>query len=113
MGADLPLALFKAAQIGLGGHVLCTVALRLSVETNSAVFEQLFSAPILGGITRAPWLLRAKYFFPWVPAPEDLAEYTLLTRVLFWGARLGGTVLLLGLVGFLSSAVYIGVGGQK
>ena len=109
MTVDFPETLFHAAQLGMAIHLLCTVALRFSVELESPLFEQLFTDPILGGITRKPWLLRAKYFIPWVATPEDLAEYTVWVRALFWGARLGGTLLAVGAVGFLASAVYIGV----
>jgi hypothetical protein len=105
-------SLFRAAFIGMAVHFVCTVALRLNIDRDSDLFGQLFTEPILGSITRAPWYLRAKYFFPWVPSPEDLAKSTWFVRVLFWGARLGGTVLLFGLLGGLSSAVYIGVRGQ-
>jgi hypothetical protein len=112
LNADLSELLFLAAQLGMATHILCTIALRFSIEVDSPLFEELFAFPILGGITKRPWLLRAKYFIPWVATPEDLVEYTVWVQALFWGARLGGTLLALGFVGFLFSFVYIVVSGQ-
>ncbi len=109
---NTPETLFQAAFIGMALHIVCSLALRFSVEVDSDLFGKLFAEPLLGDIFRTPWLLRAKYFLPWIPSPEDLAEYTVFVRLLFWGARLGGTVLLLGLIGFLSSEVYI-VGSRQ
>jgi hypothetical protein len=104
--------LLQFAGIGIAVHVICSVALRFNVNTDGDVFEQMFTKPFLGSLTGAPRQLRAKYFFPWVSSPEHLDEESLWVRTLFWGARLGGTAIAFGVVGFLSVMVYMGMSGQ-
>jgi hypothetical protein len=87
-------------------HVVCSVALRYSIDAETPLFEQLFRYPLLGSLTSKPWLLRGRYFLPWVASPEDLTECWLLTRALFWGARLGAMILAVGAISFFLSVFY-------
>lgn len=102
-------ALFQLIQFGLVVHVLCTIALRFYVRIRNPVFPALFAEPVLNkGV--GSYLLRLKYFLPWVPAPAQLAQEKSLVRILFWGARLGGTILALGLVIMVGIMFYVGLG---
>jgi len=87
-------------------HVACTAALSFSIDRDTQLFDQLFTHPFLGGLIDGPWLLRAKYFIPWVVSPEDLNEYWFVPRAMFWGARLGGMLVALGFVSFFVSGFY-------
>ena len=97
----------------MGVNIPCTIALRFSVARESDLFRELFDRPVLGSVTRAPWMLRGKYFAPWVASPEYLAEESGWVRALFWAARLGGMFVAVGFGGFLLSMVYIGTIGQS
>ena len=113
MGDGVPAVLFEIAGVGMAVHIICTFILRRTLAPDSDVFEQLFTRPLAGGITGAPLQLQGRYFMPWVPAPEVLNEESTWVRLLFWGARLGGTALGLGLLGFLGSELYIGTIGHS
>jgi len=91
---------------GMALHIVCTIALRYSIDAETPLFEQLFGYPLLGGLTNTPWLLRGRYFLPWVASPEDLTEYWFLPRALFWGARIGAMLLAIGAISFLLSGFY-------
>lgn len=102
-------ALFQLLQFGVVVHVLCTIALRLYVRIRNPIFPALFAEPVLNK-GMGPYLLRLKYFLPWVPAPPLLAQEKSLVRIFFWGARLGGTILALGLVVMVGVMFYVGLG---
>jgi hypothetical protein len=93
--------------IGVATHVICSIGLRCYVRQRSPMFPELFAEPALSrGI--GPWLLRVRYFFPWVPAPALLTQEKSLVRYLFWGARLGGAVIILGLCVMVGIMIYVG-----
>jgi hypothetical protein len=94
--------LFQAAGFGMLLHLVCSALLRSKIDPDSALFDDLFGSPILGDLTKKPWLLRGKYFLPWNAAPKDLSDYSVLPRVFFWGARLGAMLLFLGFIAYLS-----------
>ncbi len=104
-------AFFQIGGIGLVVYIVCNFALRRYLAPDSDVFEQIFDRPIFGTITRAPMHIKTKYFIPWVPSPEYLHKESLWVKTLFWGARLGGTVLAVGIAAFLLSAIYIATNG--
>nr|AAS92953.1 hypothetical protein [uncultured bacterium] len=112
MSLDVPLMLLEIAGIGMLLNILSTVLLRLNVATDSDIFGQMFAKPMLGSVTGMPFL-NAKYFAPWKRSPEFLDEEGLWIRTLFQLARIGGTVMTLGVVSFLISVVYIGTLGQS
>ena len=101
-----PLIMVQLVGGGMLLHVACSVGLRLSIEPNSALFDDLFASPMLGDLARRPWLLRGKYFLPWARTPEELGEYWFGTRLLFWGARLGAMLLVAAFATFLISVFY-------
>src|SRR6266550_8020153 len=98
-----PDSLFLAAGVGMIVHVACSGALSFMIDPDTPLFNQLFSFPLLGGLTAKPWLLRGRYFVPWIAQPDELREYWLLPRVLFLGARMGGMLIAIGFFGFLLS----------
>jgi hypothetical protein len=75
--------------------------LRSRITPDEALFDELFGSPVLGDLVAKRWLLRGKYFLPWVGAPVALESYSSLPQVLFWGARLGAFLLIGGSAAFL------------
>jgi len=106
MSSWLPESFFFLSGAGVVLHVVCMIALRYNIDAETPLFEQLFTHPFLGGLTDTPWHLRGRYFLPWVASPEDLTEYWILPRALFWGARLGAMILAIGAISFFLSAFY-------
>jgi len=106
MGATMDETLFLLIGAGMLLHALCSVGLRANIESETALFNDLFASPVLGDLARRPWLLRGKYFLPWVRTPDDLREYWLVPRLLFWGARLGAMLLVVAFLAFLAAAFY-------
>jgi hypothetical protein len=96
-----PDALFKAAGIGMALHVACSALLRSRIERGSSLSGELFGTPLLGDLVVSSWLLRGRYFLPWIGGPEELSAGPLLPRLLFWGARLGAMLLVGGFAVFL------------
>jgi hypothetical protein len=82
-------------------HLACSAMLRSRITPDVALFDELFASPLLGDLVAKRWLLRGKYFLPWVGAPAALAPYTSFPQVLFWGARLGAFLLIGGFAAFL------------
>ena len=95
--------LFQVAGVGMLLHFACSVWLRTHIKPDSEIFRDLFASPIWGDVAKAPWMLRGRYFLPWVKVPVQLKAYPILPRLLFWGARLGAVLLILGMTGFLLS----------
>ena len=96
-----PDSLFRLAGIGMALHVACSAWLRSKVEPGTALVEDLFGRPALAHRSSSAWLLRGRYFLPWVPAPAGLNDYDVFARLLFVGARLGALLLVAGFMGFL------------
>jgi hypothetical protein len=84
-------------------HLACSAILRSRIAPEKAPFDELFGSPVLGDLVANRWLLRGKFFLPWVGAPAALKLYSWLPQVLFWGARLGGFLLIGGFAAFLLS----------
>jgi hypothetical protein len=66
-------ALILLLSIGMASHVICTIGLRFAVRQRNSMFPELFAEPVLNR-GMGTWLLRVKYFFPWVPAPALLTQ---------------------------------------
>jgi hypothetical protein len=111
MSVEFAERLFLAAWVAMAIHLLCTFVLRRNIEAESSLFDELFTEPLLGSLTRMPGYLRAKYFLPWVATPEDLADYTVSVWLTFWSARLAGMLFFVGLLGFLAGELYVGIRG--
>lgn len=105
MDVDAPALLLSIAVYGVMVHIPLAIALRLAVRRGEPIFSKIFAPAFLGNSL----LMRVKFFWPLVPAPAELSERSLLTRFLFLGARLAGTVFAFGYSGFLLSVIYIGV----
>ena len=95
--------LFQVAGVGMLLHFACSAWLRTLIKPGSDIFGDLFGTPIFGDIANSPWMLRGRYFLPWVKAPVQLKAYPILPRLLFWGARLGADLLIFGMSAFLLS----------
>ena len=91
-------AIFNVASIGFALHFLSSWALRSTLHKKSDVFLELFAQPALNKGPGGPWLLRVKYFIPWVPAPEQFTREAPVVRMLFVGARLGGAMIVISLI---------------
>lgn len=101
-----PDALFQVAGFGLLLHIACSLWLRSSIDPDTALSNALFGRPMLAHKAIRAWLLRGKYFLPWVGGPGDLGEYSLLTRLSFVGARLGAMLVFVGFMAFLVRAFW-------
>ena len=87
-------------------HIACSVWLR-SVGLDPGLIAELFGLPLLAQNTTKRWLLRGKYFFPWIRGPADLNESSPLPRLLFLGARVGAMLLVLGMITFFARAFWV------
>ena len=94
-------SLFRIAAFGMLLHVVSSSWLRSSVGSDASLVEQLFQRPTLADSTAKQMWLRGKYFVPWIPAPSGLKEFSALTRLAFWAARLGGMLIVVGILGFV------------
>ena len=99
-------ALANVVVIAVALHLLCTLALRFALSRHSSTFPQLFAQPILNKHPGGSWILRAKYLLPWVPNPAEWSRERAFLRVLLLGARIGGTVMALALIGAIGSLLY-------
>jgi len=106
---DVAMVVLTITGICMIVHFAFSVALRASIRTSEPLFGEVFGSPAWGDLTRHPWLMRARFFWPWVSSPPVAALDGRPVRVLFWGARLAGAVTVLGFVVFLATMVYIGV----
>lgn len=106
---DVAMVVLNVAGICMFAHFAFSVALRTRIRASERLFGEMFGSPAWGDLTRHPWLMRARFFWPWVSSPAVLTLDSQPTRVLFWGARLAGAGAILGFVGFIAIAVYIGV----
>ena len=67
-----PGVLFNAAGLGMLLHLACSAMLRSRIAPDEPLFDELFGNPLLGDLFAKRWLLRGKYFLPWVGAPAGL-----------------------------------------
>jgi hypothetical protein len=107
---DVAMLVLNIAGICMVTHFALSAALRSTIRISDPAFGRLFGPPAWGNVlTQHPWLMRVRYFWPWVSSPDLLALRGFWTRTLFWGARLAGAGAALGFVGWLAMMVYIGV----
>ena len=106
---DLAMWLLNVAGVCVAAHVLLSVTLRWRVRASEQLFAEVFGSPVWGDIARLPWLMRARFFWPWASSPGEVASRDIYTRVLFWAARLSGAGAIAGFAGFLATVVYVGV----
>ena len=99
-------AFFLAGGVGIVLHIACSWLMRVSVGDDEVLCGTLFGAPLLGNLARKQWLLRGKYFWPWVPPPVGVVSAGSLLRLTFWGARLGAALVILGFAGFLLTIIW-------
>lgn len=97
-----PESLVRLAGFGMVLHLACSAWLRSRIEPSTALVEELFGRPALAHKSSTAWLLRGKYFLPWVPAPAELRDHILFHRLLFIAARLGTTILVVGFMAFFA-----------
>ena len=97
---------FFTAFAGMSIHAACSFALSFCIEEDTDLFRQLFAYPAFEPLSEKGWYLRGRYFLPWVAAPEELREYWLWPRLLFWGARSGAMLLIGGFALFLCTVTY-------
>ncbi len=98
-------AVANIAGVGIALYFLCSLVLRYSLKKQSPVFLELFAQPITDRGPAGSWLLRVKYFAPWVSSPLCMAYERPFIRVMFWGSRVGGGIFLAGM--FASVAFFI------
>jgi hypothetical protein len=106
---DIAIVVLNAAGICMIAHFAFSVALRARIRASEPLFGEVFGSPAWGDLTRHPWLMRARFFWPWVSSPALATLHGRPIRILFWEARLAGAGAILGFVGFLATMVYIGV----
>ena len=104
-----PVAIEASANIAIFGmalYFLCSVVLRYSLKKQSPVFLELFAQPITDRGPAGSWLLRVKYFAPWVPSPSQVAHERPFIRIMLWGSRLGGFMLVVGMAATVAFFIY-------
>ena len=86
--------------------VVFGVAASVRLRPNEAALSELFAFPPLGGLFSKPYLMRIKFFLPWVSIRSSLG-LSAGTKALVWAARLSGTVFLLGFLGIFATVAYM------
>ena len=94
-------SLFRIAAFGMLLHVVSSSWLRSSIGSDTSLVDQLFQRPTLADSKAKQLWLRGRFFVPWIPAPAGLREHSVLTRLTFWAARLGGILIVVGILGFV------------
>ena len=79
-----------------------------ALRTNDAALSELFAFPPLSGLLslRKPYLMRVKYFLPWVAA-RNVAGSSIKAQAMVWATRLSGTLFLLGFLAIFSTIAYM------
>ncbi len=106
---DVAVLALNLAGICLVAHFALSMALRTRIRTGEPLFAEVFGSPIWGDLAGSPWLMRARFFWPWASSPSAVASCSIATRALFWAARIAGAGVLAGFVWFLATVVYIGI----
>jgi hypothetical protein len=105
---DVAMFILNMAGVCLIANVALSVALRARIPASEPLFGEVFGSPAWGDLARNPWLLRARFYWPWVSSPGAIILGDASTRSLFWGARLAGAGAVLCFAGFLATMVYVG-----
>jgi hypothetical protein len=108
MSIDLPVACLNVAGVGMLAHIACSVWLRSRVSADDPMFVALFASRQVSAIAGRGFLMQMRFILPWVPAPTELSDYTLSTRVAFLGARIGGALFAIAMMALLLSVIYEG-----
>jgi len=87
-------------------YFLCSLVLRYSLKKKSPIFLELFAQPITDRGPSGSWLLRVKYFVPWVSSPSQMAYERPFIRAMFWASRLGGGIFLAGMFATVGFFIY-------
>lgn len=102
---ELVLWLVDGAVACFALHLLLTALLRWRVTKDAPLQANLFGQPTWTQSKRGFMpLLQAKYLWPFARAPKRLKSHSLLTRAVFWMARIFGTICALAMVLFLVAA---------
>jgi len=117
MSSDIAQSLFQFVMVLLNAagscvvaHLASSAAVRATIPAKDSAFDHVFGSPMWGDVlARHAWLVRTRFFWPWVSSPSELASRGLATRALFWVARLAGAGAAACFVGFLATMVYIGI----
>ena len=113
----MPHKLILLAQLAtLGGfsiwaHFLLSLIARSAVRTDSLALAELFAIGPAGSVlSRKPYLMRVKLFFPWIKV-SSLVGYSGKTRSIVWAARLSGSLLLVCVLALLSYVAWLALSG--
>ena len=94
----------------VGVHSTLAAVLRTRLGVNHPAFAEVFGSPVWGDpFSNHPRLIRAQFLWPFVSSPRALQESSRPIQLLFFATRLFGAVAVVGFVGFIATAVYIGV----
>ena len=87
-------------------QVVLSLFLRRSLRSNDHALNELFAFGPLGSLSfRKPYLMRMKFFFPWVAA-RSIGDYPPYVHRLAWAARLSGTIFIICGLGIIASITY-------
>lgn len=98
--------LFDVAAWLFGINMVLSLVL-FSQLRNETVCEQIFALPnsFIGSRPKylSLYLLRVKYFFPWVKTPSEMLSQAGWVRVVFWLARVSGACFIIAIIAFFVS----------
>jgi hypothetical protein len=101
------LSLFcELAGLSMWLQVVLSLFLRRLLRSNDQALNELFAFGPLGGLSfRKPYLMRMKFFFPWVTA-RSIRDCSSRVHNLAWAARLSGTLFIASALGIVGSLAY-------
>ena len=106
---NLAMFLLNGAGVCMLAHVMLSIALRVTMRNDSGRADA-FSFSTFGSLlTRRPWLLDAKYFLPWIPAPNEITSRGRFAYLLFSAARVAGAGVAITFIGFFGTMIYMGI----
>ncbi|MES9986029.1 MAG: hypothetical protein ABW115_21745, partial [Candidatus Thiodiazotropha sp. 6PLUC6] len=85
------------------------LGVRISVTQGNPIAGELFAQPneYLWKFSWVPKLLRATYFVPWHPSPDEMYLQIFSIKALFWVSRLAGTCVFMSILGFFAGAFIV------
>jgi hypothetical protein len=96
----------ELAGLSMWLQVVLSIFLRSLLRSNDQALNELFAFGPLGSLSfRKPYLMRMKFFFPWVAA-RSLHGCPSHVQNLAWAARLSGTLFLASALGITGSVAY-------
>lgn len=90
-----------------GLHLIFSFIL-LGMISDRSLVQEMFAVPNKWAGTEkyGIYLLKIKYFIPWLDAPKSFGGEATIIHFLFWVSRIAGTVFIISILAFLASPFF-------